>query len=1001
MAGKKVDRFLLLLVLATLSVAAAVASWTLAADRGTAVHRGMLDLSHWDPYKDGVFDLDGEWEFYPGELLTPDHSVQERGKGGFIQVPGEWNGWTGPDGAAMEGYGYGTYRLVVTNAPVGEALAIAKNYVRFADKLYIDGALVGESGEPGAARDSYVPRNVPYTAYFKVAHSEFEVLLQVSNFDFEAGGITNSLQFGPGKDVQVRKGLIVGVDLMGTMVWLIIAAFTLGMYLWFHRNALLLWFALYFVLYAISVIANGERVLLQWLPELPFELAFKIKTVSLFATPALFFLIVRKLIERPIVRGIVRAMVWLLTLYVAAIALLPFRLYSAAQDIVYLVMMLAYLALIGCLIREYAKGRYGRLSRRQFQLFIAAVWATIMLGANVILSNANMTSMLLNNAVGSLFFICVVTLLIHQYVAAYVSMDKLTKRLQIADRMKDEFLLLTSHELNTPLNGIMNVSRTLLQDTIRRGGTEARERLLMIRNTAYQMSNLVNDIIDGARIRDGKLALNPGLVDLGSCVSVVMEVSAFLAKGKNIRLVPRIDPQARYVHADERRLIQVIHNAVHSILTDTQVGDVSVVSSLSDGRVLIGIETSVPKAKTDENAAAADNGFTVGLSVAKELVELMGGSFVSGRNGLHLSLPAAPSDSLAEVAAAAEPETSPAPAGQGSRRDGAARILIASADPIGVEHLYGMLTAEGYEALFAGNGKEAYEAVTRFDRPDLVLVDVMLPEENGFELCRKIRRHFTQVELPLLLISSRSTSADIEAGIAAGASDFVARPLDPGEIRVRIHTLLSMKRLVKEAARSEMAFLRSQIKPHFLYNALGTIMSLCYTDGPRAGELLSIFSRYLRIIFHLDNTEETVRLSKEIELIQAYADIEKARFGERVRVELDIDSELYRCHVMPLTIEPLVENAIRHGVSKKLSGGTVKLSIQREGEFVRVVVEDDGVGMTAEQVEAILNREKQEQGVGFRNITRRVAHMTGRAPIVESERGVGTKVIIWLPLVYE
>lgn len=117
-------------------------------------------------------------------------------------------------------------------------------------------------------------------------------------------------------------------------------------------------------------------------------------------------------------------------------------------------------------------------------------------------------------------------------------------------------------------------------------------------------------------------------------------------------------------------------------------------------------------------------------------------------------------------------------------------------------------------------------------------------------------------------------------------------------------------------------------------------------------------------------------------------------------MEFDVDEELYGCLVMPLTIEPLVENAIRHGVSKKVSGGTVRLTIQKQDGFVKVVVEDDGVGMTPEQIRWILEREKQEQGVGFRNIMRRVAHLTGKQPIVESERGKGTKVTIWLPLNY-
>jgi signal transduction histidine kinase len=788
------------------------------------------------------------------------------------------------------------------------------------------------------------------------------------------------------------------------MIWLMFAVLALAMYVWFHRNKLLLLFGGYFALYAVSVISNGERLLLQLLPGMPFELAYKIKFMSVYAAPALFFYISRKLIEKSYTRSIMLILTCVLSLYMSVVVFLPFRIYSIAQDFIYAGNTLTYVVLISFLIRAYVKQRFGQLTKRQFQLFFAAVWATIMLSVNVILSNETWTSMFLINAVGSLFLICVVAFFIHQYVHAYVEMDNLTKRLQMADRMKDEFLLITSHELNTPLNGIMNVSRALLEESSVKRSERENEQLLMIRNTAYRMSSMVNDIIDASHIRGGTLALYFTAVDLTGCVSVVMEVSGFLARGKNIRLVPLMDTDARDVWADEGRLMQVLYNLLHYNLTRMQGGNIRIVTTSRNGRVLICVETGEEKPVQggEPHRSGINNGFAAGLSVAEELIELMGGVLTHSPSGMCIDLPgvemtASPLETAASVEDILVSEVMPAE-DQDRFREGRPRILIASADPVDVEHLFGMLTTEGYDTYCIGSGKEAYEDISRMNRPDLVLVDVKLPEENGFELCRQIRRHFTQVEMPVLLISSRSTSADIEAGISAGASDFITRPLDPGEIRIRINTLLTMKRLVREAAANEMAFLRSQIKPHFLYNAFGTIMSLCYTDGARAGQLLGTFSRYLRIIFHLDNTEETVELSKEIELIQAYVDIEKARFGERVQVEFDIDQDLSGCSVMPLTIEPLVENAIRHGISQKLSGGTVKLSIRKDGSFVRVVVEDDGVGMTPEQIRGILDTGQQEQGVGFRNITRRVAHMTGRKPLVESQLGLGTKVTIWLPL---
>lgn len=1008
------DKFLAVIVLLTVFVG--VSMWLSAkTDRSApSVREGVLDVGGWDFDENGTLSLDGDWAFYPNVLLTPDQTRSLPMPRRYLHVPGNWDGWQDGESAAMKGYGYGTYRLVIRNAPQDRQLAISKNYARFADKLYVGGVQMAESGQTGTSRENYVPRNVPYTVNFSLQETETEVLLQVANFDYKNGGITNSLHFGLAGDIAVKKNVQSALEWMGLVFFMFLGLLMAGLYVWLQRDSLLLLLGAFFFIFAVTIIMNGERQFLQLFPEVSFELAFKIKSISVYMTPALLFSISRKLIVQPVMRSIFLVSAWSVTVYCAWIVVLPFRIYSIVQDAMYAAVTAVYAVLAVFLLISYMTGRYGSLEKRQFQLFFGAVWSILLTGISVILSHLNLVSAVLTNITVDMLILFIATLLIHQYVGAYSAMRRLTRQLQIADRMKDEFLLITSHELNTPLHGIINMSQSLLKTPYRKSSeTAMKEKLQMIRNTAYRMSNMVKDIIDVSRMKEGRLEVRIGRVDLATCVTVVMEVFGFLAKGKNTVLVHRIDSDARFVAADENRLVQVLYNAINHSLKNRQDGVLSIGSSRQGGFVHIVVEHTGASHAADGGDAAADaeaeNGFAVGLSVAYELVELMDGKFMlNGDSGMiEIDLPAAEAAdkwSYPEVAVAMEPDAAPSsePADSVGRssKSGMPRLLIASADPVNVEHLYGMLVTEGFDVVCAVSDAEAYSLITRLDRPDLVLLDVMLPEGNGYELCRRIRRHFTQAELPVLFISVRNTPADIEAGIEAGGSDFIARPLDAGEIRVRVNTLLAMKRLVKEAAMSEMAFLRSQIKPHFLYNALGTIMSLCYTDGVRAGELLGIFSRYLRIIFHMDNTDETVTLSKEMELIQAYVDIEKERFGDRVRVVFDVDEQLYRCQVMPLTIEPLVENAIRHGVSKKVSGGTVRLTIRKQDEFVQVIVEDDGVGMTPEQVQAIMERGKQEQGVGFRNITRRVAFLTGRQPVVESERGKGTKITIWLPLDY-
>ena len=140
-------------------------------------------------------------------------------------------------------------------------------------------------------------------------------------------------------------------------------------------------------------------------------------------------------------------------------------------------------------------------------------------------------------------------------------------------------------------------------------------------------------------------------------------------------------------------------------------------------------------------------------------------------------------------------------------------------------------------------------------------------------------------------------------------------------------------------------------------------------------------------------------LKSELELINAYIEIEKDRFGERLKIIYNIDETLLHARVLPLTIQPLVENAIRHGILPKELGGSVKINIQKLKSHILISVEDDGVGMNKNQ--DFINREKIKEkdrvGVGLVNISRRILREYGIELQIESIEGKGTKVYFEIP----
>jgi two-component system sensor histidine kinase LytS len=202
-------------------------------------------------------------------------------------------------------------------------------------------------------------------------------------------------------------------------------------------------------------------------------------------------------------------------------------------------------------------------------------------------------------------------------------------------------------------------------------------------------------------------------------------------------------------------------------------------------------------------------------------------------------------------------------------------------------------------------------------------------------------------------------------------------------------------------AHAEIRRLQAQINPHFLFNSLNTIASFCRTAPGQARELLLDLARYMRR--NLDSSRGLVRLSEEMEQVRSYLAIEKARFGERIKSEIDLEEGCDAWLVPPLLIQPLVENSVRHGLQGRQEGGCVRIEARRENGHLRVLVEDDGLGMPPEVVSEILSPrdlESMTEGVGARNSNQRLIQLFGQeyGLRIDSAPGCGSRVSFLVPL---
>ncbi len=239
-------------------------------------------------------------------------------------------------------------------------------------------------------------------------------------------------------------------------------------------------------------------------------------------------------------------------------------------------------------------------------------------------------------------------------------------------------------------------------------------------------------------------------------------------------------------------------------------------------------------------------------------------------------------------------------------------------------------------------------------------------------------------------------------GVLVAFADSVRAPLvrAAGEVAQWCAAQLALAELDASRAalaEAELRALRAQISPHFIYNALTAIASFISTDPPRARELVLEFADFTRYSFRRQG--EFTTLAEELRSIHSYLELERARFGDRLTVRLRISPETLATVIPFLSVQPLVENAVRHGLEPGERGGVITIASADDGTHTEISVDDDGVGMDPDAARELLAGRESTSHVGLRNVDTRLRQMYGPRGglVVETNRGAGTLVRMRVP----
>ncbi|RAV21124.1 ATP-binding protein [Paenibacillus contaminans] len=984
---------------------------------GQAV-QGQLDLRNWDFGSNRTVALNGEWEFYPHRLLLENKETDYSGQpdGEFVQIPEMWNRFMSDERSAT--FGYGSYRLRIKVQPDKERIyGIQVPAIPASSELYVNGRLVANSGQPAADEDAYTPRRVPYSATFATDRSEIELIVQVANYDeLRAGGMHRPIKFGSDLAVNRAAGFSAGLQVTVCLILLLHAVYAVILYFMGVREKALLYFFLLIICTITSILIDDNGLLLVWLP-IDYDSAFRIYYLVYLGIAVFIFQYAKHLLpEYKIVKGL-RSYTAICAVYAAFVPFLPIAWLKLAGYFHFAIVLVPFLIVP---LLAFITAIRGHKDVIFILLGMSAVSLNIIWGAIKNLGPMEMGYYPFDMIAA---FIAFASYWFRRYLRSSAQTAKLAEKLLEEDKRKDQFLANTSHELRNPLHGILNIAQTLLVSNGILNDGRNRESIRMLVSVGKRMSFLLNDLLDITRLKENRVRLQLTNVRIQGVASGVCDMVRLMTEGKKVLLVNNIPAVFPRVIADENRLIQILFNLLHNAVKFTNEGTITVDARVEDGQAVIlvsdtgiGMDEATlgrmfePYEQGGSDYAEGAGGLGLGLSICKQLVELHQGtisaSSIPDRGSvftftLPLSDAAIPQIDTAissvqapvvelETAAAAEDSDSKFQPISG-RAEERSYILVIDDDPVNLSILETVLSSENYEVVKATSGKEGLSLLAEREW-DLMIADVMMPHMSGYQLSRNVREHFTISELPILLLTARSRPEDIEAGFQAGANDYLIKPVDAWELKSRVRALTDNKKSFRERLRVEAAWLQAQIQPHFLFNTLNSIAALSEFDTTRMRTLLEVFGDYLRASFTLRNMERLVPLKYEMDLVRSYLYIEKERFDDRLHIFLEVDENI-EVNIPPLTIQPLVENAVKHGVLIRTEGGKVYIRIVENKDHVEVSVEDDGVGMDERKVRQLLSGQAaQGTGIGLRNTDRRLKQLYGQGLHIDSTLGEGTKI---------
>jgi two-component system sensor histidine kinase ChiS len=1051
--------------------------------------KGVLDLRNWDFEKDGMIKLNGSWEFYDNQLNIPsDFQVNTAKTISYEQLPG-----------VFTKQGYCTYRLKLLMNNEQELFSVKADYIQGAYELWADNKLITSVGKVGKTKSETIPELIPATGSFYIEKGESYLILRLSNF-YQSHAYVDTLVLGQSEEVTAmrEKKLIVSLFIFGCTV--MAAIYSFGVFINRRKDKSQLYFALICLIIAIRILFIGQGFWMLLVQDLNYFVTRKIKVWTFYSYIPFIILFIHSSYAKIISRTVVKISNYIALLYALIIIFIPTKYY------LYYIVPFEIFALVSIFYMMYKISRTYIQGEEADYMVVVGLFALFITRINDILYEYSIIITDSFAPLGILVFIIVNYYILAKRQANELSnVESISAKLKSLNDLKDDFLAVTSHELKTPLSGIIGLTEGIVSNKEANLDVELKEDLFLINASAKRLSNLVNDMMMFSKLKNNEIELHRKPVNISNVVGMVMKFSKISINNKRLTFTNMIDENAPYVFGDEDRIQQILYNLLSNAMKFTREGEITLSYAVKDSFAYISVKDTgigIPEHKIHkifdryeqvEGIAQKYGGTGIGLYVAKELIEIQGGaikitSVLNEGSEFIFTLPLCTSEQLRFIA---EDNIDNKDTGEMSdeylktleikpnivnisienirkiiNENNLScklryKILIVDDEYVNLKVLKNHLPKDTFEVLEAASGKEALKLVAENVDLDLVILDMMMPDIPGFEVCEIIREKQSMFELPVLIMTADSKVENLVVAFECGANDYLKKPFNRHELLSRINTLITLKYSVKQAlslvhelgiaktqvetlsAKSEETSKRveelmtyDKVKTEFIANmshelrtplnvicsAIQLLKSL--DDSKSLGDekikyYINIMNQNsLRLLRLINNIIDTTKIEGNHirphlkngnivylveEISQSVAEYIKNR-GITLIFDTDVEEKIIAFDEEK--IERIILNLLSNAVKFTEKSGSILVNIYDKGDFIKISIKDTGLGIPKDKLEFIFERfaqidkstSRQNEGSGIGlALVKSLVEMHGGTIHATSVEGEGSEFIITLP----